>query len=482
MPSRTGKYQPIGVGMTPSKTELGKFLRAHRITLELSQTKVAKLSGMSQTLYSALEVGDSEYLNTKHLQGLARTLQCNESQLRAVVPQKHQTQPKTECGRLIRSRREELGLSLEQFAERLGISPRRAKSLEVRKAKLLRYKLVEPLAKALELDQTVISKFVRYSYKETSSSLGRLIRTQRTELGLSIRGLAKRLDVSIQYVNQIEFGLSSLNRNDKMIERLATILKLDVAKLKEVRSKRRLKKSMTDPNTLGGFLTARRLELDLSQRELAERAGTGTKIVSAIETGRKKPDQALLSRLAKALECEVPLELIPKLEKFKTGPKLGFVRQRITPLGQFITQKRIALGLTQAEFAKHAQIGEQTVVSLEIGKTNQPGPTVLEKVSAALGCEIPAEFLPRYERRLGSKVRRETVLLLAPDPSSIRLTDSAKGNLDKIRELSDSSETSNEEIARKAFEFLRRMLEKQQEGFAICLVKGEKTVELELLL
>ena len=127
---------------------------------------------------------------------------------------------------------------------------------------------------------------------------------------MSIVQLAEKLDVSHQFVNQIELGQCRLSENDAMIERLAKVLKLDVNDLQAVRLTRRLKQIDTaDP--LGGFLGAKRLELHLTQRKVSERAETTASVVSCVETGRLRPNPNLLDRLAKALDCQIPPELIP---------------------------------------------------------------------------------------------------------------------------------------------------------------------------
>jgi transcriptional regulator with XRE-family HTH domain len=56
-------------------------------------------------------------------------------------------------------------------------------------------------------------------------------------------------------------------------------------------------------NTIGENVLQRRTALDLSQRALAEKAGTTAAAVSHIERGQRQPSADLLGRLAAALEC-----------------------------------------------------------------------------------------------------------------------------------------------------------------------------------
>jgi predicted transcriptional regulator len=54
---RKKKIQPIGLCMTPSRTPLGRALRKYRLEAGLTQMEVARRASVSQSMYSALEVG-----------------------------------------------------------------------------------------------------------------------------------------------------------------------------------------------------------------------------------------------------------------------------------------------------------------------------------------------------------------------------------------------------------------------------------------
>ena len=139
MSSNKGKFQPVGVGMTPSKTEFGSFIRARRIELNIRQILLAQEIGLSQYLISMIEIGKRKYLNNDQLEQLAKALQCDIEELRKRMPTRRLTQPITELGKLIRSRREELGLSLQEFAKKMEIDPQKAKRMEVRRSTTIRY-------------------------------------------------------------------------------------------------------------------------------------------------------------------------------------------------------------------------------------------------------------------------------------------------------------------------------------------------------
>lgn len=60
-----------------------------------------------------------------------------------------------------------------------------------------------------------------------------------------------------------------------------------------------------DNKTTGAFISARRKELSLNQKQLAEKLGVTDKAVSKWETGRSAPDIALLEPLARELGVSV---------------------------------------------------------------------------------------------------------------------------------------------------------------------------------
>lgn len=56
-------------------------------------------------------------------------------------------------------------------------------------------------------------------------------------------------------------------------------------------------------------VAARRLALDLSQRELADLCGTTQSAIARLERGQRPPRVDTLMRIANALDCELVVEL-----------------------------------------------------------------------------------------------------------------------------------------------------------------------------
>jgi DNA-binding Xre family transcriptional regulator len=59
-------------------------------------------------------------------------------------------------------------------------------------------------------------------------------------------------------------------------------------------------------------VAARRLDKNLSQRELAERCGTTQSAIARLERGGRPPRIDTLLRIAEALECELVVDLVPR--------------------------------------------------------------------------------------------------------------------------------------------------------------------------
>lgn len=233
--------------------------------------------------------------------------------------------PKMELGKFIRARREELGLTKADFARKLNVLDSSVHALEVRRHRIT-CQSARRLAKALQLQPQAFLNFItNQNAKAASNGLGELVRARRRELLFSQSDLARKLGVSKAYVSLIELGAPNLNQSDHMIELLAKVLKLDVAILKSLRPKRKVYKVKEEirQSALGRFLTARRLELGLSQGKVAQRAGISVQTIHYIETN-KTASIKVLGKVAEALECKIPLELLPKsasvLRQHFTGP------------------------------------------------------------------------------------------------------------------------------------------------------------------
>ena len=58
-------------------------------------------------------------------------------------------------------------------------------------------------------------------------------------------------------------------------------------------------------------VAARRIEMNMSQRELAELVGTTQSAIARLERGGRPPRIDTLLRIAEALDCDLRVELVP---------------------------------------------------------------------------------------------------------------------------------------------------------------------------
>ena len=63
---------------------------------------------------------------------------------------------------------------------------------------------------------------------------------------------------------------------------------------------------------IAGKLADRRVQMGLSQRELAELCGTTQSAIARLERGGRPPRIDTLLRIAEALDCELIVELAPR--------------------------------------------------------------------------------------------------------------------------------------------------------------------------
>ena len=303
------KYQPAGINMIPCKTKLGKFVRARRLQLNLRQVQVSRRVGETKNFCSQVEIGKRNRFGDEVIERLAEVMKCEPQEIRVLVPATCVIQPKTELGQFIQSRLDELKITRQELAQRLKRSNQHVYKLMCRGQTGINYQFLHPLAKALGVEPSSLTRFASSKYLgPTDSLLGKLVRQRRLELGLSITSLGELLGHSRQYVSQIEHGLVPLSHDDSVLERLAIAIQLDVTVLKAVRPHRNLKQVAADRNTLGGLLAGRRLELQLTQKEAAIRANVKERYVGLLEKNRSVP-RHVINKVALALEYEIPPEL-----------------------------------------------------------------------------------------------------------------------------------------------------------------------------
>lgn len=318
MSSKNRKHKPLGSNMTQSQTALGQYILNHRIKLDLNQSELAELAGVSQGRISNIEIGTSKYLRDREIVKLNDALKCDEEEFRELLIERPKKldygPPTTKLSKLISSIRIDAGLSIQEFAEKVGVSESTAIRLNT-DAALIIYKTAIKLVEVFKLKPKTFTKYFQtYGSKVIDDALGKKIRKRRQELGMSLSDLGGKLNVTRQRVSQFEMGRSL---GKKTIEKISVVLD---CRLKA--KPRKLKQKNIDPSTLGGFFTKIRLERNLTLKQSAVLSGLGVSEIGNIENN-KAWTLSGLQQLARAYKVVVPVELLPKGNKSVPRSRYG---------------------------------------------------------------------------------------------------------------------------------------------------------------
>jgi transcriptional regulator with XRE-family HTH domain len=154
----------------------------------------------------------------------------------------------------------------------------------------------------------------------------------------------------------------------------------------------------------GAFFSGRRQQLGLTQQELADKTGVRKSTIQRIEYGKFVPGGETLLNLVSELGLSLVFRIrsenesfVKLLEKTWTVPENGnadrgsvqasdfYAADAGSKIGSFFSGRRQQLGLTQAEVADRARLGQPTVQRIEYGR-NLPDGKSLFKVCGALQC------------------------------------------------------------------------------------------------
>lgn len=230
--------------------------------------------------------------------------------------------PGAVCGLKIRQAREERGLSLTNLAGLANISVSYLSEVENgRKSPSLQ--VVQRLAEALNLEPAALFG----TGPQGRITPGERIRLLRTEKGLTLAQLAKKVGIGASYLSEIERG--QVSPAPATLSRIAEHLGISMTQL------------LGPLAGLGVRLRQAREELGYSQVELAERASVSPGLVGQIERGEVQPSLLTLDNLASALgvsPCYLIQEedpaafyarLSPAVRKLLSKPQAQAVLERI---------------------------------------------------------------------------------------------------------------------------------------------------------
>jgi transcriptional regulator with XRE-family HTH domain len=194
---------------------------------------------------------------------------------------------------------------------------------------------------------------------------GEQIRALREERGYTLQDLARRANLSLSYLSEIERG--SKRPSLKTIDKLASAL--NVAKTQLIEG------DLTDTGlSLGDKIRLMRAEKSMSLQELAQKSGISLSYLSEIERGTVYPALSTLKRVAEGLEVP-PATLMG--HEGTLGHKLKALREEY--------------GLTQAQLASLAGVTAGLIGQIEQGKV-QPSLKTLEKLAEVMGV-TPCYFI-----------------------------------------------------------------------------------------
>lgn len=300
----------IGTGMTASTTPFGAFIRQRRIELGLSQKVVNQgipRSRSATALISGIETGTRKWVAPDQAKALAKALKLDVGQIREFGVIRDPFESMVPVRKFIRQRREELGMSREEFARRMGVSVGTTYTRESAKSLTISYHQAKKLAGVLQMDVSSFNSFLDRSHQKTTpSKLGASIREARGAKGFSLQTLAEKVGVSKQYISLLELGRVPVRQDSPALQRIIDALELD----RDGTVSLIVSAPSIDTVKLGAFIRAQRKSAGFTQQKLANKTGLEKTSISRIEHGRGKhvSHKGTIQALEAALGCTINLE------------------------------------------------------------------------------------------------------------------------------------------------------------------------------
>ncbi|HHV17370.1 MAG TPA: transcriptional regulator [Thermoanaerobacterales bacterium] len=184
----------------------------------------------------------------------------------------------------------------------------------------------------------------------------KLIRDLRQKRNMTLQELARRADLSVSYLSEIELG--------KKQPSLETVDKLSHAL--NISREGLITTNSSGAAGLGPKIELLRQEKNLSLSELSEKVGISASYLCQIENGKVMPALSTLKNIARALDVK-PESLMAAT---------SFVGYKIKKI-------RCERKITQAQLAKKAGVSTGLIGQIESGKV-EPSIKTLEKIAGAL--------------------------------------------------------------------------------------------------
>ncbi len=220
-----GDEDAPAAGAADDRPEIARRLRDERSARGISQAEAGKQLGVAQATYAGWEIGravpDSRFLRV--IADFLDLTVAETSQL-VSVPVRVDVTHLSAFGRLLGQRRDELQLTREDLAERVGVMPRTVRAWELGEKTPRDHDLVG-LAGALDVAVDALAAALPRR-DPALTPLGRLIRTQQRRLGLSREDLAGRAGLDVTTISRWVHGRHE--PEPAKLEQLAGALEVDV--------------------------------------------------------------------------------------------------------------------------------------------------------------------------------------------------------------------------------------------------------------
>jgi transcriptional regulator with XRE-family HTH domain len=220
-----GEHDAPAARATDDRPEIARRLRDERSARGISQAEAGKQLGVAQATYAGWEIGRA-VPDSRFLRAIADFLDLTvaaTSQL-VSVPVRVDVTHLSAFGRLLGQRREELQLTRDDLAERVGVMPRTVRAWELGEKTPRDHDLVG-LADALDVAVDALAAALPRR-DPALTPLGRLIRTQQRRLGLSREDLAGRAGLDVTTISRWVHGRHE--PEPAKLEQLAGALEVDV--------------------------------------------------------------------------------------------------------------------------------------------------------------------------------------------------------------------------------------------------------------
>ncbi len=253
-------------------------------------------------------------------------------------------------------------------------------------------------------ERSLDKRFVSHWNKSTGAKM----RAHRKALGYSQKDLARMLGVKQSTISIWENAYSSPSQ--AMQKRIEYRLKMDSDTLP----------TRADEQSVVRWITSRRLQLNLSQKDLAQKIGVATSVVSQWETGQTKPSKTTLKRVFEVLGHTADGETILEPE---------------ASVKTLLLTARRRLGLTQKDFADKLKVSQAAISVWEKGRS-EPRPRTkklllktLARISKDISGERENENLSNWiagHRRMHGMTQKELAKALRTSHSTISLWENGK--------------------------------------------------------